>query len=301
MSLAVATRPCLQCGEPFSPQSVLHSYCSDKCRWRHREQHDPSYVTNNRRRCARWAAEHRAVKNSNPWLLGAPPFEEYLPGAGLEIHFTPHITFEHRHLSALHGVITSVTGPHDRNVPNFVLVPWPRGCGWGVFVRNGELARELARTTHHVRLGSGRCAIKFGDLHRIKAPRVAKRGHRQLRIDAVTPVCVRCTQGCDQTQKLYTAPTSGNLRSTLALMTPKRLGLLVDESTVKLEMVSRDTIPATFSLAGRDGRLGNMRGWVGHVVVDCNAVAHWLLLVAERIGYGGTPSFGFGRIRVSDA
>jgi len=299
-ALALKQCACDGCNETFVPQSSRHTFCSDRCRWRQRERHDPSHIANNRRRNARWSALHRAVKQSNPWLLGAPPFEEYLPGGGLEIFFEPHMVFEHRHLSALHGVITSITGPHDRNVPNFVLVPWPRGCGWGVYLRSGEQARELARTRHNMRLGSGRTTLRFGDLNRIRAPRVTKRGHRRLRIDAVTPVCVRCTQGCDGTQKLYTAPTSGNLRSTLALMTPKRLGLLVDESSVKLEMLSRETIPATFSLAGRDGRLGNMRGWTGHVIVDCNAVAHWLLLVAERIGYGGTTSFGFGRIRVTD-
>jgi CRISPR/Cas system endoribonuclease Cas6 (RAMP superfamily) len=83
-------------------------------------------------------------------------------------------------------------------------------------------------------------------------------------------------------------------------MTPKRIGLLVDPDTVRLELVERATIPSTLNLAGRTGRLGNMRGWVGHVIVDCNAPAHWLLEVAARIGFGGTTSFGFGRIKVSE-
>jgi hypothetical protein len=218
----------------------------------------------------------------------------------MEIHFEQHLTFEHRHLSALHGIITSLTGAHDRNVPNFTLVPWHRGCGWGVYCRHSDMARALAGTTNAVRLGSGIVRLRFGSLYRFKTPRIDRRGHRRLRIDSITPVCVRCTNGADNTQKLYTAPTSGNLRSTLAMMTPKRLDLLVDESTVMLEMLERHTIPATLSLAGRDGRLGNMRGWTGHVIVDCNAVAHWLLLVSERIGYGGTTAFGFGRIRLSE-
>jgi CRISPR/Cas system endoribonuclease Cas6 (RAMP superfamily) len=84
------------------------------------------------------------------------------------------------------------------------------------------------------------------------------------------------------------------------MMIPKRIGLLVDESTVRLELVERDTLPSTLSLAGRDGSLGNMRGWVGYVIVDCNAPAHWLLEVAARIGFGGTTSFGFGRIKVTE-
>lgn len=218
----------------------------------------------------------------------------------MEIRFENRMRFEHRQLSALHGIVTTLTGPHERNTPRFTLIPTDRGCGWGVYLRHGDDARQLANTKHTVRLGSGRVRLNFGNMFRFRSPVVTKRGHRKLRIDAITPVCVRCTQGADGSQKLYTAPTSGNLLSTLVYMTPRRIELLVEPDSARLEMLERNTIPATLSLAGRDGRLGNMRGWTGHVVVDCNAVAHWLLLVAERIGYGGTTSFGFGRIRVSE-
>jgi CRISPR/Cas system endoribonuclease Cas6 (RAMP superfamily) len=34
--------------------------------------------------------------------------------------------------------------------------------------------------------------------------------------------------------------------------------------------------------------------------VKAFASGHWLLTVAERIGFGGTTSFGFGRIRLSE-
>lgn len=300
MSVALAMQECAaeDCSEVFVPKSRKHKFCCEKCRWRQNDRYNPAAIANNRRRCAR----HYKTQNHNPWLLGAPPFEKHLPGGGLEIHIEPRMTFEHRHISALHGAMTSITGPHDRNVPNFTLVPWSNGCGWGLLLRHGDQARALARTTHQVRLGSGRVTVRLGNLYRILAPRVSKRGHRKLRIDAITPVCVRCTTNRETGwARLYTAPTSGNLLSTLIKMTPQRIGLWVEEDSARLEMLERDTVPATFRLAGRDGRLGNMRGWVGHCVVDCNAVAHWLLLVAERIGYGGTTAFGFGRIRVSDA
>lgn len=303
MSAAVELLTCANptCGNQFERRSAQHAYCSDKCRWQHRDRVDPNAIHNNRLRCARWAEKNRGVKGSNPWLLGAPPFDEYLPGAGLEMRFTPNIRFEHRQLSALHGAVTSLTGPHDPNVPRFCLVPWSRGCGWGVWLTEDALVEQLAGTEHKVRLGHGTPLLHFGTRYRIKAPRVTKRGHRKLRIDAITPVCVRCTNGSDGSYKLYTAPTGGNLRSTLTLMTPKRIGLLVDESTIKLELVERHTQPATLSLAGRSGRLGNMRGWVGYVIVETNAVGHWLFEVAARIGFGGTTSFGFGRIAISAA
>jgi hypothetical protein len=299
MSAAVALRKCPECGIEFEPKSAQHTFCCELHRWKYRDARDPCRIANNRRRCSAWAAKHRNVKSSNPWLLGAPPFEDHIPGGAMEMHFDERITFEHRQLSALHGIVTSITGPHERNVPKFSLIPWHNGCGWGLYLRSDEQARELANTVHTVRLGSGMGTLRLGTLYRFRSPKITRRGHRHIRIDAITPVCVRCTNGSDSTYRLYTAPTGGNLRSTLAYMTPMRIGLLVADATVKLELVSRETIPATLSLAGRDGRLGNMRGWTGHCIVDTNAVGHWLLAVAERIGFGGTTSFGFGRIRVT--
>jgi len=181
----------------------------------------------------------------------------------------------------------------------FSLAKWHTGCGWAAFLRDDDSAKKLAGTVHVVDLGGRQNAVQFGPLHRLKAPKVAKRGRRRLRIESVTPVCVRCTQTSGE-QVMYTEPTTGNLLSTLTLMTPKRIGLLVDPATAKLELVERATHEARVHLAGRDGRLGDMHGWIGSVVVDANAVAHWLLEVAARIGFGGTTSFGFGRIRVTE-
>lgn len=325
---------CPECGAEFERRTWTHRFCSERCKERDHRRDNPAHVANTRARCARWSESNRGVKARQPWLLGAPPFERHLPGGGLSLSFAPHVTFEHRQLSALHGVVTSLTGAHDRNVPNFALVPWHSGCRWGAFLRDEDAARDLAGTTHDIRLGCSLRKLTFGPLHRVLAPKVTIRGHRRLRIDAITPVCVRCTIGEDGSYRLYTAPTSGNLLSTLTLMTPKRIGLWLDQSTVKLDMVEdgsvestveapadpemdddacaegpqdvrlelieRATQPASVNLLGRQGRLGNMRGWVGHVVVDCNAPAHWLLAVAERIGFGGTTSFGFGRIKVTE-
>lgn len=286
-----------ECRREYKPKPTAHNqrYCSDKCRWRHRDRFDPSAIHNNRLRCARWYG----AKGSRPWLLGAPPFEEYLPGGGTEITFEPGIRFEHSQLSALHGVMTSLTGPHTPMFPRFSLVPWHRGCGWGVYFAEDDLAEKLAGYRGKVRLGSGSPTIRLGFLHRLRAPRITRRGHRKLRIDAITPVNVRHSN-TDGTSTMHTFPTSCNLHSTLSLMTTRRLGLLVDPDTIKIEMIERQTEPRRVCLAGRSHRLANMRGWLGYCVVDANAVGHWLLEVAARIGLGGTTAFGFGRIVISE-
>lgn len=289
------------CHAQFMQRSWSHRFCSDRCRYADRDAKDPNYQNNNRRRCREWAAKNRGVTNSNAWLLGAPPFEEHLPGGGLEISFTPGITFEHRHISALHGVITSLTGEHHPNNPRFSLVPWPRGCGWGVYLAERELLEKLAGTRQKVQLGSGAPEIRFGRAVLIRSPRVVKRGHRQLRIDAITPVCVRHSTGEGNGYKIHTAPTASNMLSTLQFMTLRRIGLALGGEDMRLQLVERRTEPSTLSLVGRGGKLKAMRGWVGHMIVDCNAPAHWVLEVAARIGLGGRTAFGFGRVMVNSA
>jgi CRISPR/Cas system endoribonuclease Cas6 (RAMP superfamily) len=73
------------------------------------------------------------------------------------------------------------------------------------------------------------------------------------------------------------------------------------EDDMRISLVERHTQPSSLSLVGRGGKLKAMRGWVGHMIVDCNAPAHWLLEVAARVGLGGRTAFGFGRVRVSNA
>jgi hypothetical protein len=288
------------CERRFVQRSWQHRFCSTRCKDAHHEASSPNHRHNNRLRCSRWAAEHRGVRSRQPWLLGEPPFESHLPGAGFEMWFSPSISFDHRHISALHGVLTSLTGEHHPNNPRFSLVPWPRGCGWGVYLAEPETVETLAGTRHVVRLGTGSPELAFGKPVRIRSPRIVKRGHRQLRIDAITPVCVRHSTGEGNAYQIHTAPTASNLLSTLQFMTLRRIGLAIGEDDMRLRLVERHTQPSTLSLVGRGGKLKAMRGWVGHVVVDCNAPAHWLLEVAARIGLGGRTAFGFGRIRVTE-
>lgn len=301
--LAAKLTRCEQCGADIECKSKRHRFCSDKCRYAAQERRRVGTAKERARQRTGYMRRkllegHKPT--ANPWLLGAPKFGGMLPGGGFELSFANGMTFEHRQVSALHGIVTSITGRHDRNLPNFTLLPWPRGCGWAVYCRDVELAKRLANSVLPVRIGSREIDMKTGMLYRPRAPRIDKRGRRRLQIDAITPVCCRRTNGPSQVQTCYTAPTSSTIRSTMATLLTKRLGVDMESEAVCVELVSRNTEPSTLSLAGRDGRLGNIRGWVGSIVVEANAVSHWLLGAAETLGLGGTTSFGCGRIRVSE-
>lgn len=243
-----------------------------------------------RERNARWCAERRNCKRRNPWLFGAFPYYRHLPGGALPMRITPmpeKVTFAHsRHV---HGMISHLSGAHHPTIPEFALIPWQ--SGWAVYFRDAERAVTLAGKTRSVRLWDRDASVAFGPLHQIKAPVVTKRGRMRVRVDAISPICIR-----ESGFGMYTAPTADVLRSCLEAWQARRVDVRCPEGHLKLELISRETQPATTDLGGK---FGSVRGWVGHVVVEVNAPALWLLLVAERIGFGGRVAFGFGRIRVS--
>lgn len=252
-------------------------------------------IAKNRERNRRWCAEHRSVRNRNVWLLGPPPFPTHLPGGGFELHVSPapQWPIELRNTRALHGMVTALLGmDHHPTVPGFTIVPWPRGCGWGVYSQHDEAVRRVAGKAHEAVLFDRAMTVTCGPLARIRAPVIARRGRRRVRIDAITPVLVRA-----DTDSMYTAPTAANLLSTISAWLPRRIGLQLDGADVALDMVYSDTQPETVPTGGK---FGNTRGWTGHVIVETNAVGHWLLEVGARIGVGGRVALGMGRVRVSE-
>lgn len=205
----------------------------------------------------------------------------------------PRWAIEHRNIRLLHAIATGLIGRgHHPTMPDFALVPWHTGIGWGLYMRHEEDARRLAGKAFPVRLADQHAELRCGPLWRLKAPQVKKRGRRKIRVDALTPICIRNDAG----STTYTAPTANVLRGTLEAWTPRRLGLEVREGEVTLDLIERGTQPTTLDLGGK---FGVVRGWVGYVVVETNAVGEWLLRAAEHIGYGGRCAFGFGRIRVT--
>jgi hypothetical protein len=253
-----ATEPCEVCGTQFIPKYRGHRFCSDQCRYRHRyqlERANPDEIAKNKARSAAWYAAHREehlarvaarrLANSEsakrkksepvpaiePWLLPCPELD-YLPGGFASIQLSNRQVFQHWQLSALHGVMTSLTGPHLPHMPRFALLPWPRGCGWAAYLAEDEAVRALAGREHEIRLGDKMTTIRFGTLVRVKAPRY-KPGTYKVRVDAITPVHIRAYGS----SMVRITPNSRHLRGTLEGFMPRRLGLNIQPNTVRLELL----------------------------------------------------------------
>lgn len=246
-----------------------------------------------RDRCRAWAETHRNVRRREPWLYGPPIYPAYLPGGGLELYAETPLKWplEHRNVRGLHGAVSGLIGEgHDPSTPRFSLVPWHRGIGWGLYVDSAEALSRLAGTHHSVRIYEQVVSVRIGGAIRIKAPVVGRRGRRKLRVDALTPVCTRETGG-----STHLRANGPNLLSTLCAWLPRRLGLVLADDDARLDLLAHETHVARVPIGSK---YGTVSGWTGHLTVECNAVAEWLLRAAETLGLGGRVAFGFGRIRV---
>lgn len=236
----------------------------------------------------------RVARSGGEWAFAAPSCEPHLPGAGLELHLSPmRQAVEHRHMRYVHGFITSIIDSGHSGWPDWALVPWPVGCGWGLYVRSDEHVERLAGHTFEGRLFDRPVEARFSARVRIRTPSIT-RGRRRVRVDAITPVVIQ-SDGRTVSRPM---PTASSLFSALTKDLPARLGVDAPHESVKLEVVSHETTAASVQLAGK---FGAVRGWVGSCVVEGNAVARWLLHAAGRgPGLGGRCAFGFGRVRVTD-
>jgi hypothetical protein len=155
----------------------------------------------------------------------------------------------------------------------------------------------VAGKAHCLRLGDNNVILHCGPLVRVKAP-TYKPGKYRVRIDAITPIHIRANGGTI----IRVTPTANHLRGTLEGFMPRRLGLEIPPNTVRLDLVDSHTSEDYVPLAGRIREFGKTAGWIGHVVVEVNAVGRFLLqCCALGMGYGGKVAFGFGRIKINDA
>ena len=307
MTGVLAMGVCAECGTPFEVKSPKHVFCKRSCRDRKRERErddSPARVIAARARNRAWAAEHRNTTQRQPWLTGQPPHGPHLRGAGFELDILPHPKWPvvHRNIRALHGLVTDLLGVgHDaggtgtQRAPMFSLVPWPRGVGWAVYcTRSEDAARVAGKALDGRHLYDVPVTARCGPLMRPRSPEVTKRGRRRVKIDAITPVCTRNTGG----RFYHTDPSAEHIRNAITRHLAPRLDGHVDDADVCVEIVSSDTRAESVEIGSK---WGSVTGWVGSVIVECNAVAHWMLLAAAQgPGLGGRTGQGFGRVRVSD-
>jgi len=247
----------------------------------------------NRLRCQQWAVTHRNVKTSNPWLLGQPIYSPHLPGGGMAIQVTPplHWPMELRNVRGLHGMMTALIGEDHSRFPAFSFSPWSSHFGWAVYMWNGDHAKRFAGHEIPARIFDQNVTVKFGPLIRVKTPQIKHRGHRRLTIDAVTPVC------CQSTGRTapHVVPTTETLTVALSNLAERLSLQAFSNGHIKVKVVSHQAVADSVFMGDK---YGVAKGWTGQVIVDANAVAHWLFKAGEICGFGGRTAFGFGRIRV---
>jgi len=289
---------CVRCGSEFVPKRAAHRFCSRTCCEHYKASGSPEVVAKRRERCRVWAEQHRNVTGRNPWLAGAPPYVDHLPGGGFALAFSPPLRWplELRNTRVLHGMITELIGlPHDPNMPMFTLVPTnTKGSQWSVWIADQEAARLLAGKRRPVRFADQEVVVECGALTRLRSPSVTRRGHQRIRVDCITPVCIRN----NGSREWHVNPSSGNLTSTLGAWMPRRLGIDLQEDSLRCQIVSKHTESRAVDLGGKFGVAHGFDGWLE---LEVNAPARWLLEVAARgLGLGGKTAFGFGRIKVTE-
>lgn len=295
-SLVVAqASPCPQCG---GPRARGRRWCSDACKEgarRDRIRRDPALRMREIERWRAWDARS-GERTARPQSKAAPPFADSLPGALLAIDFRPQLAskIELRHAYLLHGLVTRLIGePHEPVHPAWTLLPSDAPSGWSVYVWESRHVAALAGKSFRGRIARETARCSFGAAVSMPAPSDLGRGWRRLRIDALTPICSRS----EASTEIYTAPTARTILSSLRDKIGLRLVPWLRREDLCLEIDDSATEPVSTWCGPK---LKTLRGWRGHVVVRCNAPAHWLLSVAASgAGLGGRTAYGMGCIRIS--
>lgn len=110
----MVSRECAICARPLPPtHRVLCGarQCINRRKWL-ADRSRPEKVAASRARIRAWCAAHRNVSRRQPWLIGAPPFEKYLPGVlcSMSLSPGPRWRIELRNVRALHGLLSHLLG-----------------------------------------------------------------------------------------------------------------------------------------------------------------------------------------------
>lgn len=281
-------KTCPGCGVQF--QKPQCKWCSDRCKEDARAR-DPKRIENVRQRNqARYRLANPDAE-TQPLRYKPPAYSGALPGVSAALSFDPGMVIKPHHRQLLHGLLTSLVGDdHEPLNPAWRLFPVDQGCGWGVHVYDPKKAERLFAQEWPGRIGKHVRKLRFAGRAVAKPPKV-KRGRYRLTVTAITPVCVRSDQEYRQ------QPTAGNFVSALRDRVSRQLGLSIPEELIYVRLLDTRTEPRAERLSEK---LGTIRGWVGDVDLEVNAVAAWLLMSAARCtGLGSKTAYGFGTIRIS--
>jgi hypothetical protein len=227
-----------------------------------------------------------ARRDSAPWgsPVGAQPDHV---AWGVELRGVP----PHAHARHVHGLVAHlVAAPHAQVARWALAMPaGPSGrSAWGAVLFVAADAARLAGRTQGVLVGAHRVELELGPVVRLRAPAHLEPGRYRVTIDAVTPV----SHMIAGRTRPVTAPSVDTITRCAGDLL-QRLGL----STGRLHVasVACETAPERVVIGGH---VGPVTGWVGRIVVECNAPAAWALSLARHAGLGGRVAYGLGRVRV---
>ena len=264
------------------------------------------------------APEPAAPTLPAPWSLPSPS-AEYV-GYFLEITITPCVDppLTLRNTRLLHGALSAIhREPHRPGLAHFALVPrgedapprtgTPPAPAWDVLFYERDLAERLRGTSHTIYLSGGRVkppdvldrTLSFGEhVFRVRAPAPLPAGRYRVAIDTRTPLSFTT----DDHRVCVERPHEGTITGSLERVA-KAVGVIVRPSDLAIARVAAETYVQVIRVGTHwqrgTGDPGSARTIAGRVVVECNAVAAWLLLCARRTGLGGMTSIGFGRVRMT--
>lgn len=254
----------------------------------------------------------------DPWSLPSPSAE--YAGYFLEITITPCVDppLTLRTTRLLHGALSAIhREPHRPGLAHFALVPrgedappragTPPAPAWDVLFYERAIAERLRGTSHTIYLSGGRAkppdvldrTLSFGErVFRVRAPAALPAGRYRVVIDTRTPLSFTT----DDHRVCVERPHEGTITGSLERVA-KAVGVTVRPSDLAIARVAAETYVQVIRVGTHwqrgTGDPGSARTIAGRVVVECNAVAAWLLLCARRTGLGGMTSIGFGRVRVT--
>lgn len=323
---------CGTCGTPYVPQDSRNRYCSRPCADRPRNAahyrlhaserqariavrragHDPAAdpwrerlaALHGRGVVADWraavglppgrrprpTAPAPAPSPPSPWGATVGPQPEHIAPVGIPLAFSARLPTRDATRRHLHGLVSHLVGRnHHRTLAAWALVPY--GQAWAVVAFVPEAAEKLLGVARETQVGGVRATLTTPSRPvRLRAPPSYEPGRYRVTIDALSLV----VHYADGRTVMRPAPRAETILSVASAAI-----LYAGSGPVgRLHVESVDVSAAHVDRIELGGHLGVMRGWVGRVVVECNAPTAWALKCCEHTGMGGRVAYGLGRVRV---